>query len=48
MPGECRGKRVRVKLRSGHTFEAPADGRGACRWSLTDDAFDIVEWELAT
>ena len=46
MPGIAAGKRVRVKLRDGRTFEAPADGRFGVRWTLEDHPFDIVEWEL--
>jgi hypothetical protein len=46
MPGICRGKRVRVVLRSGHTFEAPADGRFACNWSLDLGKWSIEKWEL--
>lgn len=56
-PPEAAGKRVRGVLRNGHRFGFepvspdakagwPATGRGECRWSLTDDPFDIAEWEL--
>lgn len=45
-PGVAKSERVRVKLRNGATFEAPADGKGAVDWSLGDHPFDVVEWEL--
>lgn len=47
-PSEAQGKRVRVKLRNGSTFEAPADGRGAVDWTNSPaKPFAIVEWEIA-
>ena len=45
-PPEARGKRVRVRLASGYTFEAPADGRGEPNWRVTRSPYDIVEWEI--
>lgn len=45
-PPEARGKRVRVRLKSGHTFEAPADGRGEPNWRVTGSQFDIDGWEI--
>lgn len=56
-PGHCppaaRGKRVRVRLRNGSTFEAPADGaRGGVNWALPHNdvkaPFAVAEWELAS
>jgi hypothetical protein len=48
-PREAQGKRVRVTLRNGMRPPEswPADGKGACRWTLTGDEFDILEWEIA-
>jgi hypothetical protein len=47
-PPEAMGKRVRVKLRNGSTFEAPADApRGAVNWTRGESPFTVVEWELA-
>lgn len=45
-PPEARGKRVRLRLASGHTFEAPADGRGEPNWSLSLGKHTIAEWEI--
>ena len=45
-PPEARGKRVRVRLKSGHTFEAPADGRGEPNWSLALGKWAIESWEI--
>lgn len=47
LPTEAVGKRVRVRLRNGNVGENwAADGRSGCRWSLTGNAFDIVEFEV--
>jgi hypothetical protein len=56
-PDEARGKRVVVQLRMGgvHGRELvsavtpagwAADDRGACRWTLTGDAADIVGYQV--
>ena len=50
-PTEARGKRVRVKLRNGSTFEAMADqvARGLkLDWRLTGSSADVIEWGLAS
>ncbi len=49
LPGEAEGRRVRVRLRNGlRPAESwPGDGRFGCRWTLTGDPFDILEWEIA-
>lgn len=52
LPDEAKGKRVVVMLANGSVCgETPvsketkagwaADGKGGCRWSLTNDPFDI-------
>lgn len=47
LPAEAEGKRVRGTLRNGDAFTGwPADGRGACRWSLTGCPFDIAFYEV--
>lgn len=47
LPIEAEGKRVRGRLRNGTAFSGwPADGRGACRWSLTRSPFDIEFYEV--
>jgi len=40
--------RVRVRLRNGKVpgESWPATGRGACRWTLTGDPWDIVAWKI--
>lgn len=48
-PDEARGKRVKVKLRNGSTFEGHADEvrRGdKINWHLTGSDFDIMEYEV--
>ena len=55
-PEEAIGKRVRVRLAHGGMGsydESPmsppgwaADGRGACRWTVTGDPNDIHEYEV--
>lgn len=47
-PGIAKGRRVRVKLGNGSTFEAPADGKFGVRWQLNKPPhpFDIAEWEV--
>ena len=45
-PPEARGKRVRVRLRSGVTFDAPADGRGEPNWTLALGKWAIESWEI--
>ena len=45
-PPEARGKRVKVRLASGHTFDAPADGRGEPNWSLALGKSAIESWEI--
>ena len=51
-PPEAIGKRVRVRLRNGSTFEAPADASGGrsgvgVNWRTSKSPFAVVEWELA-
>ena len=48
LPHEAEGKRVRVGLANGHRPSEPwaADGRGACRWTLTGSPFDIEFYEV--
>jgi hypothetical protein len=48
-PEEAFGKRVRVRLRNGLEPKETwaASGRDACRWTLENHPFDIMEWELA-
>lgn len=47
-PDEARGKRVRVKLRNGYGFEAPADDRRGAPldWKLSGSVFDVLEYEV--
>jgi hypothetical protein len=50
-PPEARGTRVRVRLRCGALFEAPADGKDAPDWTLSAPArpsrkFDIEAFEV--
>jgi hypothetical protein len=51
LPAEAQGKRVRVLLRRDvetkpFSFEAPADGRGACSWAIKRTDFDIARYEV--
>ena len=46
LPPEAIGKRVRVQLVRGGTFEAPAEGRHAPIWTLRGDGFDIARFEV--
>lgn len=48
-PPGTEGRRVYVLLRNGMRPPEswPADGRAACRWTLTGGPFDIIQWELA-
>lgn len=48
LPPEATGRRVRVVLNNGATFDAPADGRFACIWAITGSACDIAEYEVLT
>ena len=46
-PPVAEGKRVDVLLRCGVIArDWPADGKGACRWTLSGQAHDIVEFEV--
>lgn len=45
-PPRARGRRVAVRLRNGYRFDAPADGKQGCDWSLSLGPFTIEEWEL--
>lgn len=55
-PRGTAGKRVRVILRGGcgsglperyrPPESWPADGRQGCRWTLNDDPFDILQFEV--
>lgn len=49
-PPEARDKRVTGMLRNGDRFGVnggwPADGRAACRWSLTGEPHDIAFYEV--
>lgn len=56
LPEEARGKRIRARLAHGgigacddNPMSPPgwaADGKGACRWSITGSPFDIKEYEV--
>jgi hypothetical protein len=52
IPRRARGKRVHVRLRNGYNTREhepngwAADGPGGCRWSLQNDPFDIVEYDI--
>lgn len=57
LPPETAGKRVIVALRNGSVCGREpvssggprgwaADGRGGCRWSLTNHPFDIINYEV--
>lgn len=56
-PARAMGKRVAVILRNGSVCGEnpvangspagwPADGKGACRWSLEGSDFDIVKYRI--
>lgn len=48
-PREAIGKRVRVTLANGIVVVSPgwpADGKGACRWTLLGRPHDIAEFEV--
>ncbi|WP_173426238.1 hypothetical protein [Sphingomonas hengshuiensis] len=48
LPAEAMGKRVNVRLANGSLRTGwPADGRGACRWTIEHSPFDIAEYEVA-
>ena len=48
-PAMLTGRRVFVTLRNGSKPKEswPADGKSACRWTLTGSPFDIIEFEVA-
>lgn len=46
LPSEAIGKRVRVELVRGSSFEAPAEGRNAPIWTLRGSPFDIARYEV--
>ena len=54
-PSEAIGKRIRVLLADGTTNRDidpaappgwPADGKGACRWTILGRPHDIAEYEV--
>lgn len=50
-PAEAAGKRVRVRLANGQLGPDTgwaADGRYACRWSITGHSHDIAFYEVCS